>query len=112
MVQRQEAAFQFLVAHQQFAETIEPAVGDLNHPSSGPLAGVAFQFGGFLPAPLYVRNVAVLLDDAQRRCSGIACVRTQMLASTHWRLRFFDHDRGQYSFQLRDVMPIGARDDE
>lgn len=51
MVQRQEAAFQLLVAHQQFAETIEPTVGDLHRPSSCPLAGVAFQFGGFLTAP-------------------------------------------------------------
>lgn len=73
---------------------------DLNYPSPGLLAGVAFQFSGFLPAPLYMRNVAVLLNDAQRRRTGVACVCTQMLAAAHWRLRLFDHDRSQYGFQL------------
>ena len=64
MVQRQEAAFQLFVSHQQFTETIEPTVRDLNHPSAGFLGRIALQFGSFLPAPLYVRNVAVLFNDA------------------------------------------------
>ena len=41
MIQRDEAAFEFLVSHQQLAEAIEPAVADLNHPAPSLLGRVA-----------------------------------------------------------------------
>lgn len=64
MVQRQKAAFQLLISHQQFTETIEPTVRDLNDPPPGFFDGVAFQLSSFLSAPLHVGNVTVLFDDA------------------------------------------------
>jgi AraC-like DNA-binding protein len=47
VVERDEAAFEFLVSHQQLAETIEPAVTDLGHPapSMAALAALACELG-------------------------------------------------------------------
>ena len=50
MVERNEAAFEFLVPHEQLAKAIEPAVADLNHPSPGLLVRVAPLSVGLLAA--------------------------------------------------------------
>ncbi|KZC22553.1 hypothetical protein RHOFW104T7_00085 [Rhodanobacter thiooxydans] len=112
MVQRQEAALQLLVPYQQLAETIEPAMRDLYDPAPGPFVRVTLQLSRFLSASFDMGDVAVLLDDHQRRRPGIACVGAQMLASTLERWRTLDHDRLQYGLQLRDIMPIRAGHDD
>ena len=112
MIQRQEAALQLLVPHQQLAEAIEPAMRNLYDPAPGLLVWVAFQFKRFLSASFDMRNIFVLLDDRSRRRPGIARVGAQMLASALGRRRTRDHDRIQYGLQLRDIMPIGAGHDE
>lgn len=63
VVERHEAAFELCVAYQQFAEPIEPAMADLDHPVPGLLAGMALLGLVFLPAAYHVGNVVVALDD-------------------------------------------------
>jgi hypothetical protein len=64
MVERQKAPFQFLIAHQQFSEAIEPTVRNFDDPSSRFFSGVARKFDCFLPSSLYLRNVTMPFDDA------------------------------------------------
>ena len=71
MVECDEAAVQLLISHQQFAEAVEPTVRDLDHPSSGLFVRVVYKLNSLLSTPLDVGNVAVLLDDAQRRCTRV-----------------------------------------
>lgn len=72
VVQRDEAAFEFLVSHQQLAETIEPAVADFDHPAPS-LFGRVTPLGSSLFASINdVRNVAVRMDDLQGRSASVS----------------------------------------
>lgn len=72
MIERNEAAFEFLVAHEQFAEAIEPTVADLDDPAPSLPGGIA-PLGIGLAAPVHdVRDVAMFLDDAQVLGAAVA----------------------------------------
>ena len=87
MVQRDEAAFELLVSHEQLAEAIEPAVANLDHPASGFLGRVAPLGVGLLAAVNDVRDVAVRLDDLQRGPTAVTGIGAQVLAAPGaWRL--------------------------
>ena len=79
MVERQKAAVEFFISHQQFSESVEPTVRYLNDPASCLLPGVKFEFVGFLSAPFDMRDVSMSLNDIQRGSAGVACIRTQVL---------------------------------
>jgi len=74
VVERQKAAIELFVLHQQFAKAVEPTVRHFDNPASCLLFGTALEFIGFLSSAFDVRDVAMLLDDFQRGRSGIARV--------------------------------------
>lgn len=112
VVEREEAALKFLVSHEQLSKAIEPAVTDLNNPASSLLAGMTLLGFLLLRATGHMRDVAVALDDFQRRLATVSGIQAQMLGATlRWRLAL-DHDRRQYGIELRDVMPVRSGHDE
>lgn len=97
-LERDEAALEFLVAHEQRAKAIKPAMADLSPPPSGLLRSVPVGGGGLFAASGDVREVATALEGAVmlrttvsrigtplfvRRCGGSWRFTTQ-LASPSW----------------------------
>lgn len=112
MVESEEAAFEFFVSHEQFAEAVEPTMCHLHNPSPRFLCRVSAFVADFLAAAFDVGNVAVGLDDAQSRSAGIACVGAQMLATPLGCRRAREHEGIQHRLQLTDVMSVGAGHDQ
>ena len=65
VVERDEAALELLVAHEQLAEAVEPTVAHLDHPAPCLLLRVAPLGVGFSAATDDMRDVAVGFDDPQ-----------------------------------------------
>ena len=112
MVEREEAALKFLIAHQQLAKSIEPAMTDLNNPTSGFLSGMALLGLLLLGATGHMRNVVMAFNDLQRRLAAISGIQTQMLGATLSRHLALDHNGGQDCVELRNVMPVRPGHDE
>ena len=112
MVECEETALEFLIAHQQLAKPVEPAMADLHNPASGFLAGMPLLCRLLLRATDHMRNVAVVLDDLQRRLATISGVQAQMLGATLSRRLALDHDGGQDGVELRHIMPVRSGHDE
>ncbi len=112
VVQGDEAAFEFLVSHQQLAESIEPAVADLDHPAPSLLGRIAPLGGGLLAAINNVRNVAVRIDDLQSRPTTVSGIGAQVLAAPRGRRLALDHDGTEHLVELRDIVLIGPGHDE
>src|SRR2546427_12380935 len=96
MVERDEAALELLVAHEQLAESVEPAVAHLDHPSPGLLLRVTPLDVGLLAAVDDVRDVAMRLDEANVFGASVARVGAQVLVAPHWRALALDHDGAEY----------------
>ena len=112
MIEREEAAIEFLIAHQQLAKAVEPTMTDLNNPTSGFLSGMPLLGLVLLGATGHMRNVAVALNDIQRRLAAISGVKAQMFgAALRWYLAL-DHDGGQDGVELRNIMPVRSGHDE
>ena len=112
MVEREEAALKFLIAHQQLAKTVEPAMADLNNPTSRFLSGMPLLGLLLLGATGHMRNVVMALNDLQRRLAAISGVQTQVLGATLSRRRALDPNGGQDCVQLRNIMPVRSGHDE
>ena len=112
MIEREEAALKFLIAHQQLAKAIEPTMADLNNPTSGLLSGMPLLGLLLLCATGHMRNVAMALNDLQRRLAAISGIQTQMLGATLSRHLALDHDGRQDCVELRNVMPVRSGHDE
>ena len=112
MVEREETALKFLIAHQQFAKTVEPTMADLNNPTSGFLSGVPLPGLLLLRTAGYMRNVAMALNDLQRGLTAIPGIKTQVLGATLSRHLALDHDGRQDCVYLRNVMPVRSGHDE
>ena len=112
MVEREEAALKLLIAHQQLAEAVEPAMADLHNPTPGFLSGMALLGLFLLGATGYMRNVVMALNDLQRRLAAISGIQTQMLGATLKRHLALDHDGGQHCVELRNIMPVRSGHDE
>lgn len=113
MVERKKAAVEFLVAHEQFAEAVEPAVAHLDDPAPGLLRRIAPLDVGFLKPVNDVRDVAVRLDSAKVFPSAIARVGTQVLASPMWRALAVNDDGGEHfvkTLAVMDVAPLTTSD--
>ena len=87
-------------------------MGYFDHPAPGLLRGVTREFVSFLSSSFDMGNVAMRRNGFQRRCAGIACIGTQMLVTPAGRTGTLDHDGLKHSFQLRDIMSVGAGHDE
>ena len=112
MVKREEAALKLLVAHEQLAKAVEPTMADFHDPATGLLAWMAL-FGPFLlRAADHMGNVAVAVDDLQRRLASISGIQAQMLGATLRRHLALDHDGRQDGVELRDIMPVRPGHDE
>ena len=81
MVECEEAALELLVAHEQFSETVEPAMANLNNPAPGLLLRGAPLDCCLRSATDDVRDVAVALDGAQMLGTTVACVGAQVFVS-------------------------------
>ena len=112
MVEREETALQFLIAHQQLAKPVEPAMTDLHHPAPRLPAGMSFLRIVLIRAAGYVRDVVVAQDDVQRRITAIACIQAQVLGTALGRHFALDHDGRQDFVELRHVMPVRPGHDE
>ena len=112
VVEREETALKFLISHQQLAKSVEPAMADLNDPTSRFLPRMAL-LGLFLLCPTgHMRNVAMALDDLQRRLAAISGIQAQMLGATLGRYLTLDHNGGQDGVELRNVMAVRSGHDE
>ena len=112
MVEREEAALKFFIAHQQLAKPVEPTMADLHNPTPGFLSAVPLLGFFLLGATGHMRNVVVTFDDIQRGLAAISGIQAQMLgAALGWHLAL-DHDRGQYCVELRNIMPVRSGHDE
>ena len=112
MVEREETALKLLIAHQQLAKTVEPTMADLNNPTAGFLSGMPLLRLLLLGATGHMRNVAVALNDIQRRLASISGVKTQMLGAALGRHLALDHDGRQDCVELCDIMPVRSCHDE
>ena len=112
IVEREETALKLLVAHQQLAKAVEPAMANLNNPAPGFLARMALLGPLFLRATDHVGNVTVALDDLQCRLSTISGIQAKMLGAALSRRLSLDHDARQDGIELRDVMPVRSGHDE
>jgi len=112
MVEREEATLKFLIAHQQFAKAVEPTMADLNNPTSGFLSGMPLLCLLLLRAAGHMRNVAMVLNDLQRRLAAISGIKTQMLGAPLSGRLALDHDGRQNCIELRNVMPVRSGHDE
>lgn len=112
MVECDKAALQFLVPHQQFAESVEPTVANLNDPASG-LLGRVTPLGISLGAtPDDMGDVIVALNDLQRTLAAISSISTQMFTAPLGRGLAFDHDGTEHLLKLRDIMLVRSCHDE
>ena len=112
MVESKEAAFEFLIPHEQLAKAIEPAMRDFDNPPFGPFLRMLPFLFGFLPASFDVRNVAVCFNESKRWRAGIAAICAQMFVASFGRIGTIDHDTAQNRCQLADIMSIGAGHDD
>lgn len=112
VVEREEAALKLRVAHQQLARAVEPTMADIHDPAPGFPAGMPLLGPVLLRATDHMRNVAVALDDLQRRLTTISGIQAQMLGAALGRRLALDHDGGQDGIELRDVMPVRSGHDE
>ena len=85
---------------------------DFYNPAFCSLLRVTLEFAGLLPTALDMRNVAMRLNDRQRRCTGVAGIGAQVFVPSDWRAGSVYDDGVEYRFQLRDIMPIGSGRDE
>jgi len=112
VVERNEAALQFLVAYEQLAEAVEPTVADLYDPASSLLLGIAALAIRLLLAIDDVRDVAVRLDRLKPGATAVSRVGAQVLAASDRRL-FPSHDDGlQHRAEHGDVIHVGCGHDE
>ena len=81
VVEGDEATLEFLVAHEQLAEAIEPAMADLDDPAPCLLGRIVLLDVGFGTSTDDMRDVAVALDSAKVLGPTVARVGAQMLVS-------------------------------
>lgn len=112
MVECEETALKLFVPHEQFAEAVEPAMANLDHPAPSLLLwGASFGIR-LLTSVDDVRNIAMAQDDFHRRLSSIARVGAQMLVAPVWRRLALDHNGLKHCIDLGDVVLIGSGHDE
>ncbi len=112
MVEREEAAFEFLVAHQQFAKAIEPTMTDLDDPTPGLFLRLTPLELNLRASIGHVRDVSMRLDDGARRLAAVADIGAQVPAAPMRGGRTFEPDRSHYRFQPRNVIHVGCGHDE
>lgn len=111
VVECDEAAFELLVAHQQLAKAVEPAVAYLDNPASGFLLRIAALEVRLFTAINHMRDVVMRLVALQSTPTAISRICAQVFGRGQ---RPFtpDHDGREHSLKLRDIMPSGAGHDE
>src|SRR5450759_2096905 len=112
MVQSEEAAFELLVPHEQFAKAIEPTMRDLHNPPPGSLRRIPPLLIGFLPAPFNLWDVAVFCNDAKRRGASIASVGTQMFVPSLRGIGALHHDAVKDRSKLANIMSVCSGHDD
>lgn len=112
MVECEEAAFELLVPHEQFAEAVEPAMADLDNPAPRPPLRVAPFVVGLLAAVDNMRNVTVAQDHFHCSLASIARVGTQVFVAPLRRRLALDHDGLEHRIDLGDVVLIGPGHDD
>jgi len=112
VVQGHEATLKLFVTHQQLAESVEPAMTDLDDPPASLLPGLAPLGIGFLPSIDDMRDVAMRSDDLHRLGASVACICTQVLAAPGWRSPTLDHDRTEHLVDPLAIIDVGPGHDD
>ena len=112
MIQGHEATVKLLVAHQELAELIEPAVADLHNPAARLLCGVS-ALGRCLLAPTHdMRDVAMPLDDSPEFGASIAGIGAQVLAAALGGHRALDRDGFEHLLKPLAIIDVGRGHDD
>lgn len=112
MIQADEAAPQLFIAHQQLAETVKPAVRNLDNPAARASVRIILQILLLLMAACDVRDITMQLNQSQRGFSGITGIRTQVFRATQgWRFALY-HDLLKHGSELGYITPVGSGHDE
>ena len=112
MVERDEAALELLVPHEQLAKAVKPAVADLDYPPSSLLLRVAPLVVSLLTAIDNMRDVTMIFDGAKMRCTAVTRVGAQMLISSLRRAFAIDDDGTKHVPKRPTVMDVGPGHDE
>lgn len=112
MVECDEAAFEFFIAHEQLAEAIEPAMADFDNPTPRRLAGLAPLGVGFLTAIDDVRDVAMAVDDARDFCAAVAGIGAQVFAAPQRRALSLDDDGAEHLLDALAIIDVGCGHDD
>ena len=112
VIECKKSVFEFLVAHQQLAESIEPSMASLHHPAARLLLRIAFLALCLALAAHYMRDVVVGQDDLQGGFTSVARICTQLLAAPLSRRGALDQARRQHSLKLHHIVCVGSRHDE
>ena len=73
--------FQLLVAHEQFSESVEPAMASFHHPASGLLLWIALLLIGLALAAHHLRDIAVGQDYPHGVLAPVPGISTQVLGA-------------------------------
>lgn len=73
---------------------------------------MAFEFIGFLTAPLHMRDVAMCQEGFHRRRSAVTGIRAQVFRTTLRREWPFDLHGIEHGLQLRHIMSMRPGHDE
>lgn len=112
MVECEEAALELLVAHEQFSETVEPAMANLNNPAPGLLLRGAPLDCCLRSATDDVRDVAVAFDGAQMLGTTVACVGAKVFVSPVGWILAFDDNGAEHRIKPLAVVDVGPAHDE
>lgn len=112
MVECEEAALELLVAHKQFAESVEPAVAHLNHPAPGLVLRVAALGLGLRATADHMRDVAMAFYRAKMLRASVARIGAQMFVSSVGRVLALDNNCTEHRIKPLAVMYVGPAHDE
>lgn len=100
------------IAHEQLAESAEPAMAHLDHPAPGLLGGIAVLDIDLFAPVNDVGNVPMLVDDLQVLGAVVASVSAQMLVWANGRALALDDDGREHGIESLAVIHVGCGHDE
>lgn len=103
---------ELFVSYKQFAEAIEPAMGDLHDPASGFLFWILSQTARLLSTPPEVGDIAMTFDDLKCGYAGVGRISAQMLAAPDSRCGPLELNGIEHRFKLADIMTVRPGEDK
>lgn len=98
-----------LITHQQFAEAIEPGVGDFDDPAPRWVSSLCPML---FDARAHMGNVATAANRFLGGCTAKPSVGAQVLSPVPSDAWSANDNRVEHGLELRDIMMIGRGDDD